>query len=150
MAGEDVTGNFVAGMLPDMDPFEYSVEVAGLTRYDEVEEVTKESDNTHAGREFFCGIEVAGVNKRREVDKAVEENNGDVGDWAFFGSMVPKNEVIFICQVLILYVVIVTCIINLSLKNGDSNLWVALLSSSLGIMLPQPTLSQSEKKRKYS
>ena len=62
--------------------------------------------------------------------------------WEIFGRIVPKDEVIFICQVLILYIVIIACIVNLSLLNGDSNLWTALLSSSLGIMLPPPTLSR--------
>lgn len=64
-----------------------------------------------------------------------------IRDWRLFGKNVPKNEVIFICQVVILYIIILTCIVNLSLGNGDSNLWTALLSSSLGIMLPAPTLS---------
>ena len=62
--------------------------------------------------------------------------------WEIFGRIIPKNEVIFICQVVILYIVILTCIVNLSLGNGDSNLWTALLSSSMGIMLPAPTLSK--------
>ena len=62
--------------------------------------------------------------------------------WKIFGKTIPKNEVIFICQVVILYIVIITCIVNLSLGNGDSNLWTALLSSSMGIMLPAPTLSR--------
>jgi len=62
--------------------------------------------------------------------------------WHLFGKRIPKNEAIFICQVVILYIVIITCILNLSLGNGDSNLWTALLSSSMGIMLPAPTLSR--------
>ena len=66
-------------------------------------------------------------------------------NWRLFGRILPKNEVIFICQVVILYIVIITCIANLSLRNGDSNLWTALLSSSLGIMLPQPTLSSRKR-----
>ena len=64
-----------------------------------------------------------------------------MSDWKLFGRLLPKNEVIFICQVVILYIVIITCIVNLTMRNGDSNLWTALLSSSLGIMLPQPTLA---------
>jgi len=66
-------------------------------------------------------------------------------EWHLFGAILPKTEVIFICQVVVLYIVILTCIVNLSLKNGDSNLWTALLSSSLGIMLPQPTLTSKKK-----
>lgn len=69
-------------------------------------------------------------------------HTSSVKQWRLFGKTVPKNEVIFICQVVILYIVIITCIINLSLRNGDSNLWTALLSSSMGIMLPAPTLSK--------
>lgn len=80
------------------------------------------------------------------LDKIAGENDSARSKWPLFGTLVPKNEVIFICQVVILYIVIITCIINLSLKNGDSNMWVALLSSSLGIMLPQPTISQKNKK----
>lgn len=109
MVGEDVAGNFVPGMLPDINPFENNPDASSL-------------------------------------DKISGENESSRSKWPLFGTLVPKNEVIFICQVVILYIVIITCIINLSLKNGDSNLWVALLSSSLGIMLPQPTISQSHKK----
>jgi len=70
-------------------------------------------------------------------------NDGSViGQWTLFGKKIPKNQAIFICQVLILYIIIITCIVNLSIGNGDSNLWTALLSSSLGIMLPAPTLSR--------
>ena len=65
--------------------------------------------------------------------------------WEIFGRIIPKNEVIFICQVVILYIVILTCIVNLSLGNGDSNLWTALFSLSMGIMLLAPTLSKRQR-----
>jgi len=65
-----------------------------------------------------------------------------IRQWQIFGKTIPKNEAIFICQVVILYIIIITCIVNLSISNGDSNLWTALLSSSMGIMLPAPTLSR--------
>jgi len=65
-----------------------------------------------------------------------------IRQWQIFGKTIPKNEAIFICQVVILYIIIITCIVNLSIGNGDSNLWTALLSSSMGIMLPAPTLSK--------
>ena len=44
------------------------------------------------------------------------------------GKKVKKPEIAFIFQVIIIYIVIITCIINLSLKNGTSDLWVSLLS----------------------
>ena len=60
--------------------------------------------------------------------------------WKVLGKSVPKTEIKFITQVIIIYIVIITCIINLSLANGDSNLWTALLSSCLGYMLPNPSI----------
>ena len=92
-------------------------------------------------------IEEKVIEQEDEEEEEEEENENLThknSQWYLFGQTLPKNEVIFICQVVILYIVILTCIVNLSLKNGDSNLWTALLSSSLGIMLPQPTLSRKK------
>jgi len=60
--------------------------------------------------------------------------------WYLCGSQVPSDEIEFFCQIIICYIVIITCIVNLSLKNGDSNLWTALLSGTLGFLLPGPRL----------
>ena len=62
--------------------------------------------------------------------------------WQLFGKKVPKAETVFITQVIILYIVIITCIVNLSMKNGVSELWVSLLSYSLGCLLPSPRLKK--------
>ena len=56
----------------------------------------------------------------------------------------PKEEIVYLCQVILLYIVIITCIVNLSIDNGNSNLWTALLSSSLGYMLPNPSLKKTK------
>lgn len=60
--------------------------------------------------------------------------------WECFGKKIPKTEIVYLSQVIIIYMVIITCILNLSLKNGDSNLWTALLSSSIGYILPAPKI----------
>ena len=67
-------------------------------------------------------------------------NNSKI--WQLFGKRVPKAETVFISQVIILYIVIITCIVNLSMKNGISELWVSLLSYSLGCLLPSPRLKK--------
>ena len=51
-----------------------------------------------------------------------------------------STKVIFAAQIGIIYVVVIGSLINLSLEVGDSNLWVALLASSLGYILPAPSL----------
>ena len=55
------------------------------------------------------------------------------------GTACPKEEIVFLCQVVVLYTVILISIYNLTTGHGDSNLWTALLSSSLGYLLPNPT-----------
>ncbi len=57
---------------------------------------------------------------------------------------VYKNEIVFISQVLIVYIVVFTSIVNLSINNGDSNLWIALLGSCLGYILPSPKLKATK------
>ena len=54
----------------------------------------------------------------------------------------PKEEIVFLCQVIILYTVIVVSIYNLTVGHGDSTLWTVLLSSSLGYLLPNPSLKR--------
>ena len=59
-------------------------------------------------------------------------------------SWVVKNgsHLGFWSQIVVIYIVIVTCIVNLSIANGNSNLWTALLSSCLGYILPNPKLKK--------
>jgi len=56
------------------------------------------------------------------------------------GKETSKGHCVFACQMVIIYIVIITCIINLSIDNGESNLWTALLSSCLGYILPAPSI----------
>ena len=70
------------------------------------------------------------------------ESSSLTDSFKLFGKNVRKGQVVFIFQVIILYIVIITCIINLSLKNGTSELWVSLLSYSLGCLLPSPKIKK--------
>jgi len=71
--------------------------------------------------------------------ESIESTNTE---WKFLGRHVPKTEIVFFSQVIILYIVIITCIVNLSRGSPDSNLWTALLSSSLGYLLPNPSMKR--------
>lgn len=55
-----------------------------------------------------------------------------------------KSLAVFLCQIILIYIVVLTSIINLSIldctKPGVCNLWMVLLSSCLGILLPNPSL----------
>lgn len=65
--------------------------------------------------------------------------------WDCFGKKIPKQEVTYLSQIVLIYMVVITCIINLSLQNGDSNFWCSLLSSSVCMILPAPKIKKATK-----
>ena len=72
----------------------------------------------------------------------IENGNGSQNsrNWKVCGSNVPRSELVFFSQVVIIYVVVCLCLYNLTTGRGDSNLWSALLSGCLGYLLPNPTI----------
>ena len=75
------------------------------------------------------------------VEDVVDAADG----WHLFGTECPKEEkIVFLCQVVILYTVIVVSIYNLTVGHGDSTLWTALLSSSLVYLLPNPSMKRED------
>ena len=83
-------------------------------------------------------VDITGVVAAEEEDDDEVDANG----WHIFGRECPKEEIVFLCQVIILYTVIVVSIYNLTVAHDDSTLWTALLSSSLGYLLPNPSLKR--------
>ena len=75
----------------------------------------------------------------------LEENTSRDSRWLLFGTSVPTQEVVFFCQVILIYVVVVCSVVNLSIGNGDKTLWSTLLGSCLGYVLPNPTLKRPTK-----
>lgn len=64
--------------------------------------------------------------------------------WNCFGYHFPRREVVYFSQTILIYIVILACLLNLSIGNGESNLWVALLGSCLGYILPQPSMTDND------
>ena len=60
--------------------------------------------------------------------------------WDVMGGKLHKSEIVYFCQMIVVYVIIVTSIVNLSLQNGKNELWITLLSIAIGYALPKPTL----------
>lgn len=63
-------------------------------------------------------------------------------DWVLFGRIIPKAEVIFISQVVMVYIIICVSLFNLSMGNTNQ-VWLVLLSSCVGYLLPPPQLERS-------
>ena len=70
------------------------------------------------------------------------DKSSSAGSWKLFGHQLPSREVVFFVQVLVVLVVLVTCVVNLSLLQGDQALWKYLLCSIVGYILPSPSLER--------
>ena len=78
-----------------------------------------------------------------DMDSIQEEDK----EWGILGKQFPRSEIKFFTQVIILYIVIITCLVNLSLGKSDlTALWISLLSSCIGYLLPSPYIRKSVKK----
>jgi hypothetical protein len=67
--------------------------------------------------------------------------------WQVLGRKVPKKEIVYFTQVVLIYIIVVTAIVNLTLYRDDpesGKLWTALLSSAIGYLLPNPTLKTQQ------
>ncbi len=63
--------------------------------------------------------------------------------WLIWGNKLPKSEIVFFAQVILIYIIVITSIVNISL--GDTQeLWVILLTSCLGYLMPSPSLYKNK------
>ena len=76
----------------------------------------------------------------------MEENASTKSEqwYCLSGKVRPKSQVVYISQIIIIYIIILTCIINLSIGNGDKTLWCTLLASCLGYILPNPSIKPNK------
>lgn len=70
------------------------------------------------------------------------DNNSDVSKREFncCNNRMPKNQFTYMSQIVVIYAIIATSIVHLSLQSDNRELWLILLSSSLGYILPSPGL----------
>jgi hypothetical protein len=71
-----------------------------------------------------------------------DSDNQERRSWVFFGQKIARSQIVFLVQVSLVTIIAIVSIINLTLSNNcqDTTIWVAILSSSLGYMLPAPSL----------
>ena len=62
--------------------------------------------------------------------------------WKLWRMEMSRTVVAFFSQIIMLYICILTCFVNLSVKNGPPELWISLLSLSLGRILPSPKVKK--------
>ena len=55
-------------------------------------------------------------------------------------SKTAKNPLTFFTQIIVVYMIIITSLVQISLRSPDKELWLILLSSSIGYILLSPGL----------
>lgn len=65
-------------------------------------------------------------------------------NWRCCNQDIPSIEIVFFTQVVVVYIIIITCIINLTLNIDPRDLWITLLSSCLGYILPSPSIQRKK------
>ena len=61
-------------------------------------------------------------------------------------SSCTKNELVYCCELIVVFVVIVVALFNLTFRDDDrdSCLWCSLISGALGYLVPNPSLNRNE------
>ena len=58
------------------------------------------------------------ISKDRAIHKNDDEIKSNSDKWHLLGTRVPQAEIVYFCQMIIMYIIIITSIINLFLQNG--------------------------------
>ena len=71
-----------------------------------------------------------------------DENNVERGSWIFCNKHLPRSEVVFISQCILVFILVLVSITCLAISKTceETTVWVAILSSSVGYMVPPPKL----------
>ena len=60
--------------------------------------------------------------------------------WIFFGHRVPRSQIVFCIQTVLVFFLAIVSVVSLMRSTAceETTVWVAILSSSVGYMLPSP------------
>ena len=97
-------------------------------------------------------MEAERLNRDEKGKEGAGNDDGESGTtkrsfFALFGKNQPKTTVVFLFQTVLIFMVIATALVNLSINSPGENtiLWVSLLSGSLGYSLPNPSIKNKNK-----
>ena len=94
------------------------------------------------------GFEEVQLDKERRADiyiKDSEMNHSGSTQWKLLGGSIPKSQFVFAVQVVLIYIIVITSVVNLTINADESlsKIWIVLLSSCLGYLLPNPTIKKN-------
>ena len=71
-----------------------------------------------------------------------DENNVERRSWILCNKRLPRSEIVFFTQSILVFIIVLVSVACLALSKTceETTVWVAILSSSVGYMLPSPKL----------
>ncbi len=73
------------------------------------------------------------------VSDEVLLRQNDKGEWNVIDKNATKTKIfVTLFQMFVILLVLITCILNISLQNGNSEMWVSFLGLAFGAVLPGP------------
>ena len=70
------------------------------------------------------------------------EHSQGSSTWRLFGHALPRSIVVYLTQTLLIYIVVITSLVNLTTGAEFHNVWIGLMSSCLGYLLPSPRIKK--------
>ena len=71
-----------------------------------------------------------------------DEENHERKSWKFFGRTCNRSLLVFMCQFFVINLILACAIVRIMLSTTceETTVWVAILSSTVGYILPSPKL----------
>ena len=80
------------------------------------------------------------------MDSPSVSQESELGErWSTLCGKIQKEQVIYTCQILIVFTVIIVCLVNLTVCDAHPSLWASILSGSVGYILPAPKIRKKKK-----
>jgi hypothetical protein len=64
--------------------------------------------------------------------------------WKLCCTKAPKDEVVYCCQLIAAFLVIIVGLLNVTFTDNNTGLWSTLISGALGYLLPSPRIRRDE------
>jgi hypothetical protein len=68
----------------------------------------------------------------------------DKNKWQLCCSSVYKSEIVFLTQILFLFIILIFSIVQIVMKAENLEIYFSLISSIIGILIPQPKMNKNE------
>ena len=77
-------------------------------------------------------------------DFVYDSNESEISSWKFCNNInLPRSEVVFFVQMFVIFSLMTLCVIKLAFSSStceETSVWISILSSLVGYILPNPRL----------